>query len=226
MYFQSKTKKIAPAPPPPAEEEPLPAYIQTRSEIFTKLKIEQDKVTAKQIRDELLVTLPDGRIMEGFTWETTPFDIAQELSHSLASEVVVAKVNDELWDLERPFETNSSLHLLKFKEPEAQNVFWNSTAFVLGDAVERAYGAKSNALVAAAAATDDGLYCDLYLDKTSVGTTCVSLMTRNEHVSLSRTGDCQRFSNHRCQNCSCIVCKISVRTIGSVEKGFARIVRI
>lgn len=34
----------------------------------------------------------------------------------------MAKVNGELWDLDRPFEKDSSLQLLKFEDPEGMFV--------------------------------------------------------------------------------------------------------
>lgn len=111
--------------------------------------------------------------MEGFTWETTPFEIAKELSNSLANEVVVAKVNGQLWDLERPFEADSKLHLLKFSEPEAKAVYWNSAAFVLGEALERAYGVSHDALVTSCGSTDTGMFCDVHMEKKSVSVSMI-----------------------------------------------------
>lgn len=39
-------------------------------------------------------------------------------SQGLADNTVVAKVNGEVWDLDRPFEGDATLHLLKFDDPE------------------------------------------------------------------------------------------------------------
>lgn len=39
-------------------------------------------------------------------------------SQGLADSTVVAKVNDVLWDLDRPFEQDSTLKLVKFDDPE------------------------------------------------------------------------------------------------------------
>ena len=40
----------------------------------------------------MTVTLPDGSERKGKTWETSPLDVAKELSKSLAERVVIAKV--------------------------------------------------------------------------------------------------------------------------------------
>lgn len=53
---------------------------------------------------------------------------------------MIAKVNDILWDLDRPFEHDSSLKLLKFDDKEGEYVFWHSSAHMLGEAMERHYG--------------------------------------------------------------------------------------
>jgi threonyl-tRNA synthetase len=46
---------------------------------------------------------------------------------------VIAKVDDELWDLERPLEKDGNLKLLKFDDEEGKYVFWHSTAHVMGE---------------------------------------------------------------------------------------------
>ena len=48
--------------------------------------------------------------------------------------MVIAKVNDELWDLDRPLEGDTSLKLLKFDDPEGKDMLLrvkkNSCVFV------------------------------------------------------------------------------------------------
>ena len=43
-------------------------------------------------------------------------------SQGLADNAVIAKVNGELWDMDRPLETNAKLQLLKFDDEEGKNV--------------------------------------------------------------------------------------------------------
>ena len=45
-------------------------------------------------------------------------ELVISFSQGLADSTVVAKVNDVLWDLDRPFEESSSLKLIKFDDPE------------------------------------------------------------------------------------------------------------
>ena len=80
------------------------------------------------------VTLPDGSVQ---TVETgaKPIDVARAISPRLADDAIVARVNGDLWDLNRPFEADSSLQILTTKNPEALEVYRHSTAHLLAAAV-------------------------------------------------------------------------------------------
>ena len=58
--------------------------------------------------------------------------VAKGISQGLADNSVVAKVNGEVWDLDRPLENSCSLALIKFDDDEGQAVFWHSSAHILG----------------------------------------------------------------------------------------------
>jgi len=45
-------------------------------------------------------------------------DVAKEISKGLSERIIIAKVNGELWDLERPLEGSVSLELLDFEHPD------------------------------------------------------------------------------------------------------------
>lgn len=112
------------------------------------------------------VTLPDGRSLQGQSFETTPLDIAKMISRSLAENALVARVKyvnrdqgvfeglvdcDEeeasneknqteqaaqLWDLNLPLEGDCHLELLDFNNEEGKQTFWHSSAHVVGSALE------------------------------------------------------------------------------------------
>lgn len=84
---------------------------QTRLRTFRCTAVDQP-------RQEITITLPDGTGKKGTSWETSPMDIAKEISKGLAERIVIAKVNGELWDLERPLEGSVSLELLDFEHPD------------------------------------------------------------------------------------------------------------
>ncbi|OMJ24744.1 Threonine-tRNA ligase, cytoplasmic [Smittium culicis] len=117
-----------------------PDYINKRIEIFDRLKKIQDDIISKKERVPIKITLPDGKVVDGTSYETTPMDIAKSISTSLAKKLVISKVNGELWDSIRPFETDSTLQLLDFESDEGKAVYWHSSAHVLGEACELRYG--------------------------------------------------------------------------------------
>ncbi|HLX43836.1 MAG TPA: threonine--tRNA ligase [Bryobacteraceae bacterium] len=80
------------------------------------------------------VTLPDGSV-QSLPEGARPIDVARSISPRLADDAIVARVNDDLWDLNRPFESDSKLQILTTKNPEALEVYRHSTAHLLAAAV-------------------------------------------------------------------------------------------
>ena len=141
----------------PLEFEPKPAYFDSRIAMFEKIKAEQDAAAAAAARKPITLTMPDGSTRSGTSWETSPMDIAREISKSLSERIVISKVNDQLWDLERPLEGDARLEFLDFEHPEGKRVFWHSSAHVLGEAAERHYGCH----LCIGPPTDDGFYYEM-----------------------------------------------------------------
>jgi threonyl-tRNA synthetase len=73
---------------------------------------------AAKPRDEILITLVDGAVNSGKSWETTPAMVASLISKSVLDNNVIAMVDGELWDLDRPLERSCKLKLLDFSHPE------------------------------------------------------------------------------------------------------------
>ena len=46
-----------------------------------------------QPREEINVTMPDGSERKAKSWETSPMDVAKEVSKSLSERIVIAKVS-------------------------------------------------------------------------------------------------------------------------------------
>ncbi|TCD62131.1 threonyl-tRNA synthetase [Steccherinum ochraceum] len=110
----------------PLELQPPPEFFDHRIKIFDKLKAEYDEWVKAQPREDIEVTLPDGSKRSGKSWETSPMDIAVGISKGLADRIVIAKVDGNVWDLERPLEKSCSVELLDFEHPEGKRVFWHS----------------------------------------------------------------------------------------------------
>ena len=88
--------------------------------MWERLKAQSDEFLASQVPEPIQVKLPDGKIVEAKSWRTTPYEVACGISKGLADNSVVAKVNGEVWDLDRPLEKSSDLQLLKFDDEDAQ----------------------------------------------------------------------------------------------------------
>ena len=84
------------------------------------------------------ISFPDGAVRE-YDNGVTALDIAKSISEGLAKKVLAAKVNGEVWDATRPINTNATLNLLTWNDPEGQNTFWHSSAHLLAEAVESVF---------------------------------------------------------------------------------------
>lgn len=143
-------------------------YINHRLEVWEKLHKKYSDTLASKPRKDIKIELPDGTVKDGKAFETSPMDIAMSISKSLAESAVVAKIiykenvesltqcvvadveEDEpeedpseqsvLWDMTRPLEGSCRMELLKFDHPQGQDVFWHSSAHILGQAMEREFG--------------------------------------------------------------------------------------
>ncbi|WAQ98892.1 SYTC2-like protein [Mya arenaria] len=135
------------------ELKPPPEFLASRLELWDKLKKEYDDWVAAQERKDIKVTLPDGKVVEGKAWETTP--------QGLADNTVIAKVNEELWDLDRPLEKDATLQLLKFDDKDGEYVFWHSSAHILGEAMECMYGGH----LCYGPPIESGFYYDMWSDR-------------------------------------------------------------
>src|SRR4051812_6523933 len=84
--------------------------------------------------DNIQVTLPDGSV-KSVPPGTRPLEVAREISIRLADDAIVARVDGNLWDLNRPLEGNAQLQILTTKNPEALEVYRHSAAHLLAAAV-------------------------------------------------------------------------------------------
>lgn len=146
----------------PVEMNPPPEFLKTRLELFDRLKKKYDEDVAKKPREQITITLPDGSVKIGTSWETTPGDIAKSVSNSLYKRSIVARLDgdkNKLWDLDRPLEQSCKLELLTFDDEQGKQVFWHSSAHILGEACERRFGCS----LCIGPPIDDGFYYEMAL---------------------------------------------------------------
>ncbi|KAK9855787.1 hypothetical protein WJX84_007727, partial [Apatococcus fuscideae] len=86
----------------------LKPYFDTRIQLFEKYteRSNSQKEEAKGANVQISVKLPNGSEQAATRGVTTPMDVANQISKSLAKRVVVAKVDGKDWDLFRPLEAD------------------------------------------------------------------------------------------------------------------------
>lgn len=124
----------------------------------------QEAELAAKEPEAITITLPDGKELDGQSWRTTPLEIAEGISKGLALNTIVSKVNDVVWDLQRPLEESCTLEFIKFDSEEGKYVFRHSSAHILGCAMERVFGAK----LCVGPPVEQGFYYDVYMGDNTV----------------------------------------------------------
>ncbi|XP_031791676.1 threonine--tRNA ligase 2, cytoplasmic isoform X2 [Piliocolobus tephrosceles] len=172
----TKNKKMKESEPD-SEVVKQPIFIKERLKLFEILKKDHQlllSVYGKKGDTSNIITVrvADGQTVQGEVWKTTPYQVAAEISQELAESTVIAKVNGELWDLDRPLEGDSSLELLTFDNEEAQAVYWHSSAHILGEAMELYYGGH----LCYGPPIENGFYYDMFIEDRAVSSTELSAL--------------------------------------------------
>ncbi|KAL8829915.1 MAG: hypothetical protein Q9191_001735 [Dirinaria sp. TL-2023a] len=153
-----------------SEMSSLPDFIIKRNELFDELKRKRDAEVLEKDHPVINVVLDLGVDMAGKVrpampvaakaWESTPGSFLRHLDKDITSDVVIAKVNGkELWDLDRPLEFDCRVSYLPFTSAEGRNVFWHSSAHVLGEAAECQY----HCLLSHGPPVEQGFFYDMAL---------------------------------------------------------------
>src|SRR2546423_1914639 len=147
----------------PMASDAFPEIFERRNRFYAELKKQHDEQLARTEKPEIKISLHlssgDSEI-DGNAWDTTPGQLLKHVPKDFAAEVVVAKVNGQLWDLDRPLEKDSKVSYLKFSDPEGKEVFWHSSAHVLGETCEHEYGC----LLSHGPPTQQGFFYDMALE--------------------------------------------------------------
>ncbi|XP_012620051.2 threonine--tRNA ligase 2, cytoplasmic [Microcebus murinus] len=172
----AKKKKMKESEPD-SEVKYQPHFIKERLKLFEILKKDHQLLLAIYEKKEnasnmITVRVADGKTVQGEVWKTTPYRVAVEISQELAESTVIAKVNGELWDLDRPLEGDSTLELLTFDNEEAQAVYWHSSAHILGEAMELYYGGH----LCYGPPIENGFYYDMFMEDRAVSSTELSAL--------------------------------------------------
>ncbi len=102
------------------------------------------------------ITLPDGSMRE-IAAGSSPRDVAESISKSLSKRSIVATVNGELWDMERPLEGDSQVALHSKDDPQGLEIIRHDAAHILAQAVQKLFPGTQ---VTIGPVIDDGFYYD------------------------------------------------------------------
>ncbi|MDD3320839.1 MAG: threonine--tRNA ligase [Paludibacter sp.] len=103
------------------------------------------------------VTFPDGSVRE-FAKGITGLQLAESISSRLAQEVLAITVNNEIWDLTRPIETDAAIKLHKWEDEEAKHAYWHSSAHLMAEALQELYPGMKFGI---GPAIENGFYYDV-----------------------------------------------------------------
>ena len=88
----------------------------------------------------------------------------------------------------RPLEGDCDLKLHKFDEPEGKEVFWHSSAHILGEALESLYGAR----LTHGPPTDGGFFYDSFMGGSQ--TADILLHWRRQQIDIGHSPMWKRYS--------------------------------
>ncbi|OMO69512.1 hypothetical protein CCACVL1_19456 [Corchorus capsularis] len=109
--------------------------IDKRIRIFQEIQAEQKSQPLPH--EPIRITLPDYNelVKEGTKWVSSPMDIAQGISESLAAKALISSVNGVLWDMNRPLEGDCELRIIPFDSVSDSDIvldtLWRSSAHIL-----------------------------------------------------------------------------------------------
>ncbi|KAJ1645980.1 hypothetical protein LPJ64_002493 [Coemansia asiatica] len=166
------------------------ALLDRRNDIWNKEQQRQKSMSPSEIfgqPETISVTLSDLLIeREAVANATTPLDMARKYAQKNAKKYIVAAINDMIpWDMQRPLPAfTKSLRFMGFDSSSAlaQEVFWHSSAHVMGAALEKIYG-DDLLLCDGPAQADGGFFYEFLLHRSSQAPNGQSIdrLDRNTH---------------------------------------------
>ncbi len=108
------------------------------------------------------ITLPDGQEKE-FPVNTTLFEVAKDISNSLAKVAVAGKINGKLRDLSVEIKDGIEVEIVKKTDDEGVEIVRHSFAHLIGHAIKQLY---PNAKMAIGPVIKNGFYYDIDCEKT------------------------------------------------------------
>ncbi len=111
--------------------------------------------------NKIKITFPDGSVHE-YDKGITPLQIAESISHRLADDALIAKVNGIPKDMNFKINEDSKLQIFTFKDDEGKHAYWHSTSHLMAHAIQSLF---PEAKFGVGPAIEGGFYYDFEINK-------------------------------------------------------------
>ena len=187
----SSPENKAPTEGKAAHVEVIPEFITKRLEIFNSLEDKTPKCEEKPIKVILCDTNADAKCKQGEEIEitagvTTPLQILKDKSLSIPA--VAATLDGQLWDLSRPIVEPCALSFITFEDPRGKEVFWHSSAHVLGASIELELGCE----IAIGPAQESGFFYDFDTHSEKIDQACLKRIQKRCETICNKKADYER----------------------------------
>ncbi len=103
------------------------------------------------------ITFPDNSVKQ-FPQGITGIEIAGSISEGLARNVLSVSIDGEVWDLNRPIDSDASIKLHTWDDKEGRATMWHSSAHIMAAAIEKLYPGTKFGI---GPDIEDGFYYDI-----------------------------------------------------------------
>ena len=128
------------------------------------------------------ITFPDGSVRQ-YEAGVNGLEIAKSISPRLASDVLAVSVNNEIYDLLRPINSDASVKLHKWEDVEAKKTFWHSSSHLMAEALEAIFPGIKFGI---GPAIETGFYYDVDLGEKNI-TEADLKKIEDKMIELART---------------------------------------
>ncbi len=128
------------------------------------------------------ITFPDGSVRQ-YEAGVNGLEIAKSISPRLASDVLAVSVNNEIYDLLRPINSDASVKLHKWEDAEAKKTFWHSSSHLMAEALEAIFPGIKFGI---GPAIETGFYYDVDLGEKNI-TEADLKKIEDKMIELART---------------------------------------
>lgn len=141
-----------------------PVFVEKRFKLWTEFKEKYQNAIDKKPKEAIVIQLTNGEKTDAVSWQDTPYQVLTAINKKQADDAIVVLIDGIPWDLNRPLEKTCRMDVVGFEGSIGKQVFWHSSAHVLGAALESKYGG----LLGCGPATERGFHYDIFLDRKTV----------------------------------------------------------